>query len=190
MKRYKITEIFQSIQGEGSYAGTLAIFIRFAGCNMNCSFCDTDFKVKEFLTAEQIFERVGHYNSTIVVFTGGEPMLQVDEELMSWFENYKVHIETNGTIDIFQEMDHIVVSPKDPFNWNQKTGNDLKILIGKDDDTIPLWIIEADTTFDNYYLQPIMGDDYLLALDNCIHLITYNPKWRLSLQLHKIIDVR
>ena len=190
MKYYKINEIFQSIQGEGSYVGTLAIFVRFAGCNLSCSFCDTDFKVRENLTAEQIHERIGHYNSNIIVLTGGEPMLQVDEELMSWFEHYKVHVETNGTRDIFQEIDHIVVSPKDPFLWRQKTGNDLKILIGKDDNEIPLWAIDADTKFDNYYLQPIMGDDYLLALDNCIHLIQYNSKWKLSIQLQKIINVK
>lgn len=117
-------------------------------------------------------------------------MLQVDEELMSWFENYEIHVETNGTIDIFQEMNHIVVSPKDPYTWRQKTGNDLKILIGKDDSEMDLRAIELDTNFDNYYLQPIMGDDYLLALDNCIHLIHYNRNWKLSIQLQKIINVR
>ena len=72
---YKINEIFQSIQGEGSYVGSLAIFIRFAGCNMKCEFCDTDFSIKEYLTAEQILERIGHYSAKIIVLTGGEPII-------------------------------------------------------------------------------------------------------------------
>jgi len=191
--KYKVSEMFESIQGEGSFSGTLVNFVRFSGCNMRCSFCDTEFNKFTLVSKERMYNQIKDYLSKIIVFTGGEPMLQLNQELVDYFVNkgYSVHIETNGSIDIFlRGIDHIVVSPKDPMKWLQKTGSDLKILIGPDDENMPLDEIVSDTTFKNYFLQPISGPRYDDALQNCIQLIMYNPTWKLSVQLHKIINVK
>lgn len=191
--KYKINEIFESIQGEGSYSGTLVNFVRFAKCNMKCSFCDTEFDKFTELTEEQILAELNKGTSMIVVFTGGEPMLQLDQHLIDYLKEagYSIHIETNGSIDIFlQGIKHIVVSPKDPARWNVKAGGDLKILIGEDDESMPLESIYLDTRFKNYFLQPIMSPRYEEALANCLTLIKGHPRWKLSIQLHKIINVK
>ena len=181
---YRVNEIFESIQGEGTFSGTWVTFVRFAGCNMRCSFCDTEFDSYTEMTAEEINAKI---KTEIVVFTGGEPFLQLNQEFVSYIRlSHSVHVETNGSIDNFiTGINHLVVSPKDPFRWNIKNGDDLKILIGKDDSDMPLIDILQDTYFDNYLLQPIMGEDYPLALDNCLLLIKKHPRWRLSLQIHK-----
>lgn len=191
--KYKINEIFESIQGEGSYSGTLVNFIRFAGCNMRCTFCDTEFDKFTEMDEEEILKELSYGTSMIVVFTGGEPMLQLNQHLIDYLKEagYSIHIETNGSIDIsLQGIKHVVVSPKDPAKWNVKTGNDLKILIGHDDESMPLEEIYLDTRFKNYFLQPIMGVRYEEALANCITLIKGHPRWKLSIQLHKIINVK
>lgn len=187
--KYKINEIFQSIQGEGTATGKNVIFIRFAGCNQKCKFCDTDFKDYVFMTEQKIVLEVKKYTSDTIVLTGGEPMLQLTQELINALSGYKLHIETNGTIDIFfSGIKHISVSPKDYMNWNQKDGTDLKILI--DLSEIDLDYIYADTNFDNYILQPIDNGDYLLHLDRAIKLVKKYPDWRLGVQLHKLINVQ
>lgn len=192
--KYRVNEIFESIQGEGSYSGTLVKFVRFAGCNMKCDFCDTDFKDFKELTSIDIGRQLESCGkSQIVVFTGGEPMLQLDQDLINYVKKlyYDVHIETNGSIDILLDrIDHLVVSPKDPFKWLQKDGDDLKLLVGPNDDNLPLDYILNDTSFKNYFLQPIDGPRKEEAIKNCINLIKQNPDWRLSLQIHKIINVR
>jgi len=186
---YRVNEIFESIQGEGTFSGTWVTFVRFAGCNMRCSFCDTEFDSYTEMTAEEINAKI---KTEIVVFTGGEPFLQLNQEFVSYIRlSHSVHVETNGSIDNFiTGINHLVVSPKDPFRWNIKNGDDLKILIGKDDSDMPLIDILQDTYFDNYLLQPIMGEDYPLALDNCLLLIKKHPRWRLSLQIHKLINIQ
>lgn len=191
--KYKINEIFESIQGEGSYSGTLVQFVRFSICNMKCSFCDTEFNKYTEMNEEEILKELKNGSSMIVVFTGGEPMLQLDQHLIDYLKKagYSIHIETNGSIDIFlQGINHVVVSPKDPARWNVKAGEDLKILIGHDDENMPLEEIYHDTRFKNYFLQPIMGERYDDALLNCISLIKKHPRWKLSIQLQKIIKVR
>lgn len=190
---YRVNEIFESIQGEGSYSGTLVQFVRFAGCNMKCSFCDTEFGKFFIRTEEEILNVLRKGASSIVVFTGGEPMLQLDQHLIDYLKDagYVIHIETNGSIDIFLKgIKHIVVSPKDPAKWNVKEGNDLKVLVGPDDENLPLEFIYNDTSFKHYFLQPIMGERYDEALLNCITLIKSNPRWKLSIQLQKVINVK
>lgn len=190
-KIYKINEIFESIQGEGGNAGKLSIFIRFAGCNMSCDFCDTNFDSYTEMTIDEIYDEVLKYNSRTIVFTGGEPMLQLDAELCQIFQKnyYYIQIETNGSIKINFDVDKITVSPKDPNKWNQKTGNDLKFLVNhKDIDLLDQ--IYDDCIFDNYYVQPIDGFDYQANVDKCIELIKQHPDWKLSLQIHKILKIK
>jgi organic radical activating enzyme len=194
-KRYKINEIFQSIQGEGSMVGNLCVFIRFSKCNMSCSFCDTDFNQYEEMTAQEIFQEVKDYKAKTIVFTGGEPMLQLDNELLNKFSilEYITCVETNGSISCEGlAIDHITVSPKDHARWEQKRGHDLKHLISEDSLNI-LPSIERDTNFNNYYVQPIDENDNELTdlnIKRCLDLIELNPNWKISLQIHKILKVK
>ena len=190
MKTYKINEIFESIQGEGSHTGRLCVFVRFAGCNMACDFCDTDFESYTEMTGWQILEKVKQFKSKIIVFTGGEPMLQLDNSLCILFEEeYRIHLETNGSIKIHLYLNHTTVSPKNPDNWKQKMGDDLKLLVSHKDNPL-LDKIRYETGFDKYYLQPIDGPNYSANVDKCIELIREHPEWRLSLQVHKILKIQ
>ena len=114
---YHINEIFYSLQGEGFHTGRPAVFVRFAGCNLRCPFCDTDFSHSEPMTAEQIARRVFDYSThphTLIVLTGGEPSLQVDKELVDALHAHQqtVTIETNGTRPVPDNIDWVTVSPK------------------------------------------------------------------------------
>lgn len=114
---YHINEIFYSLQGEGFHTGRPAVFVRFAGCNLRCPFCDTDFSHSEPMTAEQIARRVFDYSThphTLIVLTGGEPSLQVDNELVDVLHAHQqtVTIETNGTRPVPDNIDWVTVSPK------------------------------------------------------------------------------
>lgn len=114
---YHINEIFYSLQGEGFHTGRPAVFVRFAGCNLRCPFCDTDFSHSEPMTAEQIARRVFDYSThphTLIVLTGGEPSLQVDNELVEALHAHQqtVTIETNGTRPVPDNIDWVTVSPK------------------------------------------------------------------------------
>ena len=114
---YHINEIFYSLQGEGFHTGRPAVFVRFAGCNLRCPFCDTDFSHSEPMTAEQIARRVFDYSThphTLIVLTGGEPSLQVDNELVDALHAHQqtVTIETNGTRPVPDNIDWVTVSPK------------------------------------------------------------------------------
>lgn len=190
MKKYKINQIFESIQGEGSKAGELAVFIRFSICNMKCAFCDTDFDKYTEMNIHEITREASRYNSRNIVFTGGEPSLQLTDEIVEEFSlnGWKTHIETNGTNKIDQFIDHISVSPKGFENWRQIYGNDLKFLIDLET-VVDLPLIMERTQFNNYYLQPIDGPNQKENIDLCIELIKENPKWKLSLQIHKFINI-
>ncbi len=114
---YHINEIFYSLQGEGFHTGRPAVFVRFAGCNLRCPFCDTDFSHSEPMTAEQIARRVFDYSThphTLIVLTGGEPSLQVDNELVDALHAHQqtVTIETNGTRPVPDNIDWVTLSPK------------------------------------------------------------------------------
>lgn len=188
---YKITEIFESIQGEGSHTGRSVIFVRFGLCNLKCEFCDTDFSTYKLMTGWDIFEAVRKFKSTRIVFTGGEPALQLDQDLIDLLaHHYELHIETNGTIPLeVKGLRHIVVSPKSGQKFLQRSGNDIKLLVDHKDE-FPLDLIEETTNFENYYLQPIDGFDYPANLASAIQLVKDNPKWRLSIQVHKLINIQ
>lgn len=188
-KIYSINEIFESLQGEGYWTGCLAIFIRFAFCNLKCSFCDTDFSKKYSMTVSQILEKLKQYKSKRIILTGGEPTLQIDIELIKSLirAGYKIHIETNGTKlihnDISIHADWITVSPKE--NWKLKSGSELK-LIYQGQNIKELDEIYNNTNFCYYYLQPCSMQD----TTKIISLIKENPIWRLSLQIQKYIKIK
>jgi organic radical activating enzyme len=181
--KYKINEIFYSIQGEGRMTGMAVIFVRFSGCNFNCSFCDTDHESFKEMTAKEIKRDVYEYRSNIVVFTGGEPALQLDEELISELKPLHLCIETNGTINIDHlSLDWITISPKGV--QKQLVAGEVKNLVGPH--TQKKDIKELPGAFTS--LQPISKDPG--AIKNCINLIKRNPRWRLSTQIHRYLGIR
>ena len=193
MKR--INDIFYSLQGEGRHTGRAAIFIRFSGCNLACSFCDTDFSDYREMTDEQIVEEVlkmvpdkdGEY--PMIVLTGGEPTLQVDEKLIDLLHERGfrlVAMESNGTKNPPANLDWLTVSPKK--NVMVKRCQELKCIYDGEQ-KVEDYGIEADC----YYLQPCdVGDARKNAeiIERCIEEIKKNPKWMLSLQTHKLIGFK
>ena len=180
----KINEIFYSIQGEGYWTGTPAVFIRFAGCNLNCSFCDTDFSYKLDLTMAEILLMLGEYPTNHIVLTGGEPALQIDNEFVGALRNkgYYIQIETNGTQELPNNLNWITISPKE--NWEIKIGNELKVIYQGQ-------ILEQyeDTDFDFYYLQPCEIEGKM-NIEETIKIVKNNPKWKLSIQTQKLLKIR
>lgn len=208
MKTYRVKSIFgPTLQGEGSHAGTCTMFLRFAGCNRwtglekdrensFCKFCDTDFRGGEPMTAEEIVMKLNELSPSVkrVVMTGGEPSLQVDRELMHAlrFNGYEVHLETNGSRalgEIAAMFDHITMSPKQSREETKlEWCDDLKILYPLPNSPVTP---EAFDTFptEHRFLQPVMDKDYVGNLRATICRIYGNPRWRLSLQTHKIVGV-
>ena len=191
MKRcYRVNDLFYSLQGEGHHSGKAAVFVRFAGCNLRCPFCDTDFSSFTEMTADEIVNQVlslcesAEQEKPMVVLTGGEPTLQVDEALIERFhqDGFVVAMESNGTIAPPDNLDWLTVSPKEKVMV--KRCNELKCLFdesGKVDD----FGVVADV----YYLQPCdVGDERTnqLITQKCVEYIKTHPRWRLSLQIHKL----
>lgn len=197
MKR--INEIFYSLQGEGRNTGRAAIFIRFSGCNLKCAFCDTDFTGYQEMSDEEIIREIAPYEAKLVVLTGGEPTLQVDEAFIQLLHQhgYEVSMETNGTHPLPHGLDWSTVSPKALFfEGSQKVTarpvvtkcNELKCVFGPTGD-VDDFGIQADY----YYLQPCdtgNEEENRNTLQRCIEYILHHPRWRLSLQTHKLIGVR
>lgn len=180
--KYKINDIFYSIQGEGYYTGSAVIFIRFSGCNLKCSFCDTDHSRYKFLTKEEIYTKIKKFNSKHIIFTGGEPTLQINKELCLYFKRkgYYLSIESNGTNKIDNYIDWITISPKNK-DFTQKKGNELKVIFN----TIDLKNL-TKLKFDYYYIQPKSEKN----IKKIINYIKKNPIWKLSLQTQKILKIR
>ena len=196
MAKYKINEIFYSIQGEGRHAGRAAIFVRFSGCNLKCPFCDTDFKKYKELEASDIIDRIRKLSSNcnFVVLTGGEPTLQVDEHLITILHNYGYYIamETNGTHNVSNNIDWITCSPKSLFVDNASVkinfANEVKVVFdGKHE------ITDCGIEAEYFYVQPCdVGDIKKNAeiLKQTVDFVEANPKWQLSLQQQKILNVK
>mgnify|MGYP000287341961 FL=1 len=196
MAKYKVNEIFYSIQGEGRHAGRAAIFVRFSGCNLKCPFCDTDFKKYEELEASDIIDRIRKLslNCNFVVLTGGEPTLQVDEHLITILHNYGYYIamETNGTHNVSNNIDWITCSPKSLFVDNASVrinfANEVKVVYDSKHE-----ITDCGIEAEYFYVQPCdVGDTKKNAeiLKQTVDFVEANPKWRLSLQQQKILNVK
>jgi 7-carboxy-7-deazaguanine synthase len=208
---YSVKEIFYTLQGEGANAGRPAVFCRFAGCNLwtgreedrasaVCRFCDTDFVGTDglgggkFGGADALAARIasmwpeGHAQR-FVVFTGGEPLLQLDDALIAALhaQSFEIAVETNGTLIAPDGIDWICVSPKAGAPWRQQQGQELKVVWPQPG--LDLAVLER-AAFDNRYLQPMDGPDRLANTQRCIDQCMARPAWRLSLQTHKITGIR
>ena len=210
---YTVKELFLTLQGEGARSGRRAVFCRFSGCNLwsglekdrasaNCNFCDTDFvgtdgfgggkfRGPDFLaeTIERVWqEKLNGGGPPYVVFTGGEPALQIDSRLLCDLKTkgFECAIETNGTLELPEEIDWITVSPKARTNLRVTTGNELKLVFPQVG-LLPEEFINLD--FDNFFLQPMDSLNYEENLKSTVQYCLVNPKWRLSLQTHKIIGI-
>jgi len=204
---YAVKECFLTLQGEGVQSGSRAVFLRFAGCNLwsgreqdrataQCTFCDTDFVGTDgegggkFRSADELAAHVETLwgqgrNDRLVVITGGEPMLQLDEALIHSLHErgFKVAVETNGTLPATPGLDWICVSPKAGTEIVQRQGNELKLVWpqqGIDPAELEGW------AFDHFLIQPMDCDEREAALEAAIALAMARPKWRLSLQAHKV----
>jgi len=178
----KINEIFYSIQGEGYHVGTPAVFVRFAGCNLRCSFCDTRHESYEHMFDEDIVKAVNKYPARMVVLTGGEPSMQVRPELVRALQDAGkyVCIETNGTLPVPGEIDWITCSPKG--NYKLRTHFDeLKIVFTGDVDLSEY----EKRQFKNMYLQPCSQ----INTQEVIDYIKDKPCWKLSLQTQKLLRI-
>lgn len=195
-KKYKINEIFYSIQGEGRWAGRPAIFIRFSGCNLKCPFCDTDFKGFEEMGEIDVLQRVQEVSEgcKFIVFTGGEPTLQLDENLTTLLHKwgYYLSMETNGTHKVPGGIDWVTCSPKSLFVKKAepviKVASEVKVVFdGKHK------ITDCGIDAEHYYVQPCdVGNKEKNAdiLKQTVAFVESHPKWSLSLQQQKIINVR
>lgn len=193
MKQYKINEIFYSIQGEGYFTGTPAIFVRFSGCNLKCPWCDTKHEEGTLYTKEQleaIVDKILKDKNTqdvLIVLTGGEPTLQIsDEERL--FNEFFVAIETNGTNKVPRWVNWITVSPKSnimPSDFKFKP-NEIKLVYEKHREEYYKSLKGSDAFL---YLQPLELDGKMNT-EETVNFVKENPEYRLSVQLHKFIGVR
>jgi 7-carboxy-7-deazaguanine synthase len=207
---YAVKEMFLTLQGEGMQAGRRAVFLRFAGCNLwsgrevdrataICRFCDTDFvgtdgggggKFKgssELATAVAAIWGSGTVNRYIVI-TGGEPLLQLDAALIDALHEggFEIAVETNGTILAPPGIDWTCVSPKAGSETVQRLGNELKLVWPQEGSD---WKAMEGWAFDHFLVQPMDGPDVVANQEACVAFILANPKWRLSLQTHKLLGI-
>jgi 7-carboxy-7-deazaguanine synthase (Cx14CxxC type) len=207
---YAVKELFKTLQGEGAQAGRAAVFCRFAGCNLwsgreddraqaVCDFCDTDFVGTDgpgggkFADAAALAAAIAHAwdgpdQDRYVVFTGGEPLLQLDAALIDAVhaQGFTIAIETNGTLEPPPGIDWICVSPKARAPLNLKHGNELKLIYPQAGSDIAAL---AQLPFDHFFVQPMDGPDRAANTEKAIVFCLANPKWRLSVQTHKVLGI-
>ncbi len=198
----KVNEIFYSLQGEGRWTGTPSVFVRFSGCNLNCSFCDTDHADGNEMTARQIVDRVRDAFSSLslfaqvmngihVVLTGGEPSLQVTDELIDLLhdEGWFVQIETNGTRQLPAGIDWVTCSPKEGTALQLDNVDELKVVYDGKMDIAKYEGFRAQV----FSLQPMDTGDpdaNRLITEQTVLYCKEHPQWHLSLQTHKLIGIR
>ena len=208
---YAVKEIFLTLQGEGAHAGRAAVFCRFSGCNLwtgreqdrasaTCKFCDTDFVGTDgtlggrYVTSDDLADAVasqwaGEHGYRYVVLTGGEPLLQVDTDLIDALRarGFAIGLETNGTIEMPDGVDWICVSPKAGAELRVRRGDELKLVYpqaGAMPDSF------AGLAFERFSLQPMDGPDVAANTERAVDYCIRHPQWRLSLQTHKTLGIR
>ncbi|MDE6100364.1 MAG: 7-carboxy-7-deazaguanine synthase QueE [Paramuribaculum sp.] len=188
----KINEIFYSLQGEGCYAGTPAVFVRFSGCNLMCHFCDTSHEAAMDMTEDEVVEHIAIYPARRVILTGGEPTLQLTASFIDKLHSrgYIIHVESNGTRVLPAAVDWFVCSPKgDPDDIVATDIDELKVIFDDENCDPDRYRCVAAKV---YLVQPC---DYKEQERNrrlrvaAVEFVKRNPDWRLSLQTHKIIDI-
>jgi len=207
---YAVKEAFLTLQGEGVQAGSRAVFLRFAGCNLwsgreadrataQCNFCDTDFVGTDgegggkFKRAHDLADHIAALWGAgearrLVVVTGGEPMLQLDAALIEALHarGFRVAVESNGTLAATPGIDWLCISPKAGTEVVQRSGDELKLVWPQDG--IDLAAIEG-WDFDHFLVQPMDCAERQAALDAAIKLAMERPAWRLTLQAHKVVGL-
>ena len=209
---YYIKEIYFSFQGEGAYSGRPSVFCRFSGCNLwsgkendrnkaKCNFCDTDFvgidgiNGGKFSSEKTLGKKIislwpseNKKNKPYVIFTGGEPLLQLDKKLISFLKkfNFEIGIETNGTINLPCKVDWVCVSPKNKNDFVLKKGDELKLIFPQKE--INPKCLEK-LSFKYFFLQPMDGPDLKKNIKKTYDFCVKNKKWNVSLQIHKIVNI-
>jgi 7-carboxy-7-deazaguanine synthase len=208
---YAVKEIFLTLQGEGAHAGRVAVFCRFAGCNLwtgreqdreaaICTFCDTDFVGMDgtlggrYASATDLADTIagewsGAPDNRYVVLTGGEPLLQVDDALIRELHarGFSIGVETNGTVVPPDGLDWICVSPKASAELVIRQGHELKLVYPQAEATPERF---AHLPFERFSLQPMDGPDSAANTTRAINYCLRHPQWRLSVQTHKSIGIR
>ena len=207
---YQIKEMYYTLQGEGARTGRPSVFCRFTGCNLwsgrekdrstaVCNFCDTDFVGVDgpgggkFINALELSDAIETFwpneeSNKYVVFTGGEPGLQLDKNVVDHLhlKNFEVAVETNGTLDLPLNIDWLTVSPKADSTLKIRRGNELK-LVYPQENVFPNSFEDLD--FEIFYLQPMDNGDKDKNTQRTIQYCLENPKWKLSLQTHKYMGI-
>lgn len=193
----RVNEIFYSLQGEGFLTGTPAVFVRLSGCNLRCPFCDTDYAAGREMTETEIVSAVMEHPAQLVVVTGGEPSLQLTDLLVDALhrEGRMVAVETNGTGLLPHGIDWITLSPKDLF-----LGESAKPILCEVDELKVVYDgVHKPTPYEHIkvrharFLQPCdtgIPEKNKEIINQTVEYIKTNPQWRLSLQTHKMIDIK
>ena len=194
---YKINEIFCSLQGEGYHSGTPAVFVRFSGCNLHCAFCDTHHQEGVMMSLQEIVAEVSQYPAPLVVLTGGEPSLFIDEAFVAEMKQKTgkiVAIETNGTHALPSNLDWVTFSPKTAFEG----GDEEPCVITHCDELKVVYLGQDLAQYDaiearHCFLQPCFVEDETQRIANlhaCVEAVKSHPNWRLSLQIHRVLGIR
>jgi len=192
--KLNVNEIFYSLQGEGARTGEPSVFIRLTKCNLRCAFCDTDFEAGNDMTVHEIADAIKKYPSKWIIWTGGEPTIQLKDKHIAFFKQagYKQAIETNGTRPVSPLIDYISCSPKQDFGKVRDIiplVNEIRIPVRKGDELPDIGTLPKAG---KYYLSPVFDGEQINRdnLGYCISAIMENPAWALSIQMHKLINIQ
>lgn len=188
--KYRVNEIFRSVQAEGANTGTPCVFVRFAGCNLKCPFCDTDHDPYVEMTRVQIDQEIDKLSDRdkdlLVVFTGGEPCLQLKESDVVGGMHPKA-VETNGTLPVPKWINWTTISPKSKLPPESfRCANEIKVLMGMFDED---WMASLEALHPALYIQPLEKAGKMNIKD-CLDFLKRHPRWKLSVQWHKLTGVR
>jgi len=194
----RVNETFLSLQGEGFFTGTPAFFLRLSGCNLKCPFCDTNHQTYKEMSEDEIVQEASREKPRHIVITGGEPALQLTESLVDKLHEagFFVQVETNGTLPLPQSIDWVTCSPKS-LHLSIQNIDELKVLYKGEGDNPEHFLNSLPKKVSGrgprLYLQPLDTGDEMrnrIILRDTIAYILQHPKWKLSLQTHKLLGIK